>query len=580
MQLAYDPALPKTFFTRFKPVMVTIGLLAGFLLLQGCEELGLEDEKKRRPPPPEPEPQPPVVIVTPQANYPIINRLFFEATRLPNEPDPLTQTYSVDVRQLSVLRQSAGQPAEAFAPLIPLGNGRFTQSYVLIEENNRFFLGDPTTTELKQLTSFSEPACGTNGAVMDRRLLTDGLGFADSTLIVRYGTPEECAAGTAAFVRLPLTAGPLNLPEAATAMEFFGKPLTALDGSILGYFMKIEGTLELRDKAGAVVRSVAVDPALELGSLVGSEIAYGEDILLSFAGTLYQLPPAAYVDPAVAPVVLTTLTVPSLDNRVQLLRGTNLFFLDGAVLKVVRLAEQQVEVVADLSSYGVIRPSLQASRDFLWTVTQAGELLRVTPETMDVTPITSGLAAENAFLAGTDVVFASFESPPIAVVIPQDSLTVPLCTPPTPEAGCFENANWLFFDHYREDGLTYLPVLLQGFSTTTETLVDGETVVTTEPAYIDTATEGRFFNASQLTQFDLTSGAPIVEFSSGLPGETQVRAISVIEQDFALIQYVGQPDNPESLPDLVRINIGSRSGLSTVGTTGNLAERLLTRSEN
>lgn len=577
MQLAYDPALPSNLLTRLKTITVTIGLLAGFLLLQGCEELGLEDEKKRRPPPPEPEPQPPVVVVTPQANYPIINRLFFEATRLPNEPDPLTQTYSVDVRQLSVLRQSAGQPAEAFAPLIPLGNRRFTQSYVLIEENDRFFLGDPTTTELKQLTSFSEPACGTNGAATDRRLLTDGLGFADSTLIVRYGTPEECTAGTAAFARLSLTSSPLNLPEAATPMEFFGQPLTALDGKILGYFMKSGATLELLDKAGTVIRSYAVDPALELDAVVGDAIAYGEDLLLSFAGALYQFPPAGYVDPAVEPVVLSTLSVPALDDRVQLLQGTNLFFLDGTILKVVRLAEQQVEVVADLTSYGALHNTLQASRSFLWVASQAGELLRIEPETMDVTSIMTGLTSTNTFLAGTDVVFASVESPPAAIVLPQDSLTVPLCMPA--EAGCFGNAHWLFFDHYREDGLTHLPVLLQGFGTTTETLVDGETVVTNKPAYIDTA-NGRFFNSSQVTQFDLASGNPILKFSSGLPGETQVQAISVLEQDFGLIQYVGQPDNADSLPDLIRINIGSRSGLSTVGTTGNLAEQVLTRSQN
>ncbi|MAM88436.1 MAG: hypothetical protein CME36_14125 [unclassified Hahellaceae] len=577
MQLAYDPALPSTLFTRLKTVTVTIGLLIGFLLLQGCEELGLKDEKKRRPPLPEPEPQPPVVVVTPQANYPIINRLFFEATRLPNEPDPLTQTYSVDVRQLSVLRQSAGQPAEAFAPLIPLGNRRFTQSYVLIEENDRFFLGDPTTTELKQLTSFSEPACGTNGAATDRRLLTDGLGFADSTLIVRYGSPEECTAGTAAFAKLPLTASPLNLPEPATTLEFFGKPLNALDGSILGYFMKSGATLELFDKAGTLVRSFPVDPSIDLEAAVGPAIAYGEDLLLSVAGTLYQAPPSAFVDPALEPVVLATLSVPELDERVQHLQNTNLYYLDGAVLRVVRLADQQVETVADLSSFGSIRPSLQASSSYLWAATQAGELLRVEPETMTVTSVMSGLSTSNAFLAGTNVIFASIETPPAAIVLPQDSLTVPLCSPA--EAGCFENARWLFFDHYREDGLTQLPILLQGFGTTTETLVDGATVITNKPAYVDTA-QGRFFNASQLTQFDLASGNKIVKFSSGLPGETQVQALSVIEQDFGLIQYVGQPDNPASLPDLVRINIGSRAGLATVGTTGNLAERVLSRSQN
>src|SRR5690606_4565938 len=135
-----------------------------------------------------------------------------------------------------------------------------------------------------------------------------------------------------------------------------------------------------------------------------------------------------------------------------------------------------------------------------------------------------GLAASNTFLAGSAVVFASVDTPPSAVVFPQDALTVPQCT--LAEAGCFENAHWLFFDHYREDGLTHLPMLLQGFGTTTETLVDGQTVVTNKPAFVATA-EGRFFNASQLTQFDLASGSPILRFSSGLPGETQVQAISV-----------------------------------------------------
>ena len=196
---------------------------------------------------------------------------------------------------------------------------------------------------------------------------------------------------------------------------------------------------------------------------------------------------------------------------------------------------------------------------------------------MDVSSIVSGLTADNAFLAGPNVVFASIESPPMAVVLPQESLAVPLCAPAEP--GCYENAKWLFFDHYREDGLTHLPMLLQAFETTTETLVNGQTVVTNKPAFRDTA-NGRFFSASQLTQFDLASGGAIVKFSSGLPGETRVEALSVIEQDFGLIQYTGQPDDPASLSDLISINIGSRSGLSTVGTTGNLAESLLSQSQN
>lgn len=566
---------------RHKHSVSVAGALIILLLLPACEQLGLDDDdKNHKPVVEEAAPQPPVVVVTPQVNYPIINRLFFEAVKAPGEPESLTQTYSIDTSSFGVLRQSAGQAAETIAPLIPLGNGRFTRSYSIIEENDRFFLGDPTSDSLRQLTGFSEAGCGSAGAATDRRLLTDGLGFANSALIVRYGSDLECGAGIAAYARLSLTASPLTLPGAASKLEFFGQPLKALDGSILGFFMANNGVIDLRTKDDTLIRSFQASAVPDLAQEVGYAQPYGSEIVFSMAGQLYRLTPEALADPGFELEPLATLESASLSEQQQVLRGTDLFFIDNSQLKVLKLASNTAEVVADLGVSGTLLPRLEASTSFLWALTSAGQLIRIEPQTGVFSSLGSITAEGGGFLAGGAVVFASLATtPPQAVVFAENASGSPSCDSESPANGCYSDARWLLFDQYREDGIIRLPILQQGREATVERLVNGVTKTDDIPA-TEYHGDDAYLNASELTLFDNQSGAPILTYSTRLSGAIRIDGISVIEQDFGLIRYVSWRGDQLTLADLYLLDIGSRAGVSNAGSTNALQEELLTRSRD
>jgi hypothetical protein len=561
--------------------MLKKGLYASFFLISltglgGCEQLGLDDDEEAPPPPPEVLP-PELIIPEPLEPIPIPRVLFYKGTDYNDPANPIDFIYSYLIASKTVLKQSSGLSAEAQSRPIPLGNNRFSHGYIVVSENNRFYLGAADTDVLTQLSTFSETLC-TPGSF---RLVSDGVGYVNTYIVAQTpGVDALCGSSDDAYFRINFTASPTDGFQSASAYEFFGAPLQNSFWKLSGLFSQEDNAIAIRSTDGGLLRNFG-----SLGSTDFSPPLRNEGALLfAVDGALYDNTAEILVgsDP-LAP--LTLLDSPTLNSLQSVIDGSTVYTLDGMQLKSINRSDGSTLILSNLAGLFTPDPAvrLQISDNYLWTKSSDNRLFRIGRQSGAVEEVMNNVF--ESFLIANEAVYVTSKEPETDVLrakkFPAGSNLTPLCKEESgatvDEQGCVSNSRWIIIDRYSESGTAKIPLLFSGKETQKKTKDDrGNDIIIIFPPQ-----DGIFFNSPDLWVFNTQTGTPQINLGAAV-GYVRIQEIGVVEISHGLLSLTSLTkvvENDveteiESTPDIYYFNTNASKSFKIVANTPQVEEEM------
>lgn len=558
--------------------MLKKGLFASFLLtslagLSGCDLLGLDEEDAAPTPPPIVLP-PELVVPEPLEPIPVPRVLFFKGNDFNDPENPVDFLYSFLISSKTLLKQSSGISATVLAQPIPLGRSRFSSGYVVMQENNHFYLGAADTDVLRQISTFDLPLCARDSF----RLLSHGVGYVNAYVVAKTpGSDSVCDTVDDAFYRINLTATPTEDYQTATPTEYAGLPLHGKFWSLDGLFVQGESSIEIRKPDETTLRNFG---ALSNNTLT-SPMRDGDQLILGVDGALYRNTSTVLAS-SEALTPLDTLDQATLTNSLSVVEGDALFTFDGPIFKKISLADGTSDIIANLDSVMTPIGRLQLSADFAFVKSSDNRLFKINRETGAYEVILSDLLG--SFLISNERIFASVQ---VTGTLTQRAkffavdATPPLCIGESgvtvDENGCVSFARWVIADRYTENGITQLALLLTGKETITkERDNQGNEQTITHPPQIN-----KFLNSPDLTVFDVASGLGQIALGAvnGYVSVNEIGTIELIHGLLAMTSY-DETETSESPPDVYYFNINSSQSFKIVARTPQVTEALTALSNN
>ena len=540
------------------------------VLLAGCEQLGLDDDEETAAPPPVVVP-PDLIVPEPLEPMPVPRVLFYKGLDF-NDPDnPVDFVFSYLIASRSVLRQSSGLSATVKSQPLPLGSQRFSHGYVVVHENNRFFLGATDTDVLTQLSTFDLPLCANDSY----RIVSDGVGFVNSHVVAfTPGADAVCDTVDDAYYRIDLDAQPTDGYTASSAFAYRGVAVQDPFWSLAGFFVAEGSSVALRQADSTLVRSFdnLADTA------VSSPLRNGSELIFALDGSLYDTTSEALAanEPLTARALLNRSV---LDNELSLVDGNALYTVDEQQVKRIDLADGSVLVLADLQ--GTFTPSgrMQASQSYLWIKGTDESLYRIHRETGAVETVIADTVG-SFLVAGERLYVSVFDpgaSPDKAVFRAKQAAVdgpIPGCANEegrgVDDEGCFSNSRWIIADRYGEAGVTRVPLRLAGKETTTTIRdEDGNESPITNPAQY-----GIYLNSPDLLVYETQTGLQQIDLG-GISGYVRLEQTGVIDIVHGLFSIVTLADGQESMPDVVYFNTNTLNSFRVVARTPQVEEGLI-----
>ncbi|OZG73251.1 hypothetical protein BTA51_12300 [Hahella sp. CCB-MM4] len=541
-------------------------------LFSGCEQLGLEDDDEPKRTKTDTVDTPPVVVTEPQVSFPFIRYLYFKEVEDTGSSDPEGFVYSYDINANSVVRQSSGQTARAFSTDIPLGKGRFTQSYVVIEENGNYFRGEPDQQSLIQMGTLS------NGLKerCNYQFMANGLGSENFMFLLRAaGTDSVCNSVDDVKQQISLGSGASDSPTNINSTLFSSLPLQDEGYEILGY-------VHPSGSDSVQIVDPELNPERTLSGLTSNDFSVSRltsegSLLLNASGELYLNTAEELVDSVgTLLTTLTTIDQTSLTSRDWEVDADNLYLNDSGTLRKIDLetgGNTPINVsgstidgrLAQITDYLVVH----ADDNTLYRVEKVGgTALSIATNTLTEI-ITSGnlvyfnTDADSAFIA--DLTHSALDC---ATATDCNSGDADNCSIDDAASGCiqFTNAQWIYMRENLDRGVEYYPILVQS---------DGAISVTGD---------GNYFNRPMFHGYDATTGLRLVTLGS-LGGLTRISGIGVSEQGYGLLALEldptnnADPDGEGMNSDIYFLNTRRSNSLKNISTSGTTNEVLITTSE-
>ncbi len=541
-------------------------------LFSGCEELGLEDDDEPKRTTETAVNVPPVVITEPQVSFPFIRYLYFKEVEDTGSSDPEGFIYSYDINANSVVRQSSGQTARAFSTDIPLGKGRFTQSYVVIEENGSYFRGVPDQQSLIQMGTLS------NGLKerCDYQFMANGLGNENHLFLLRAaGTDSVCNSADDVKQQISLGAIASDSPTNINPVLFSSQPLQNEGYGILGY-VHPSGSDSVQ----------IVDPELNpertlsgLGSIdfSVSRLSSSGSLLLNASGELYLNTAEELVDSiGTLLTTLTTINQTSLTARDWEVDADNLYLNDAGTLRKIDL-ETGANTPINVSG-STIDGRLAQTEDYLVVHADDNTLYRVekvggTAVSIATNTLTEVMTNNNMVYFSTDndsafLADLTHSALDCSTATDCNSGDADTCSLEDATSGClqFTNAQWIFMRENLDRGVEYYPILVQS---------DGA---------INVTADGNYYNRPMFHGYDASTGLRQVTIGS-LGGQTRIAGIGVSEQGYGLLALEldptnnADPDGEGMNSDIYFLNTRRSNSLKNISSSGTTNEVLITTSE-
>ncbi len=547
--------------------LLTVSLVA---LLAGCEQLGLDDDEETSTPPPVVVP-PELVVPEPLEPLPVPRVLFYRGLDFNDLDNPVDFVFSYLIASRSVLRQSSGLSAQVKSQPLPLGSERFSHGYVVVHENNRFYLGATDTDVLTQLSTFDLPLCANDSY----RIVSDGVGFVNSYVVaLTPGADAVCDTEDDAYYRIDLDAKPTDAYTATSAIAYRGIAVQDPFWSLAGFFVAEGNNVALRRADTSLLRSFD-----NLGdTAVSSPLRNDTQLVFSLDGTLYDttsktlassepLNPLAQLDQSV------------IDNERALIEDNILYLQDEQQIKRIDLEEGTVLALANLQ--GIFTPTgrMQASQNHLWMKSTDDRLFRIHRENGAIEEVIANLVG-SFLVAGERLYISVFDpgSSPATSVLRAKQVAVDAAIPGcigeegrlVDDDGCFSNSRWIIADRYAESGVTRLPLRLAGKETTTTSRDDdGNEIVTINPPQV-----GIYLNSPDLLVYNTQTGLEQIDLG-GISGYIRLEQTGVIDIVHGLFSIVTLADGQESMPDVVYFNTNTSNSFRVVARTPQVEEGLI-----
>ncbi len=563
---------------RFLGFCLVICLAQGFLT--GCEELGLEDDGggNRQSDETEEPVLPPLEITEPQVAFPFTKFLYFSGLDRtePEEENPRRFVYSYDIANRSVLRQSAGQSARTIGFEIPLGKGRFTQGYNLIEENGRYFRASPSERTLSQLGSVN---------LADLELCqefarAEGLGLENQQFLLSAALPDTaCGDFSNERYRISLDAGVTTEPTNIVEGNFSQVPVYTEGYVITGY-------LQANGATSIDVLSADGELLNNLSGLTSSEfymhyLDRDGEVLLHLDRQLYLVAAKELVNDSAALVPLVSLSSEQLLADQLLINASEIFLRDGQrILRIDREQKTAIQLV-DLSNYGTEFGYLTELPSELLLRTDDGALLAVNKASGEQRTLLASSAP--GYLAAADYVYGNVVTADGSTAYLLKAGTTPMSCPasngeageetqPIPksvrqpatsgenESFCtaIYDAEWVFIRENSDRGIEYHPILWQGFGDENY------------PAF-----QQGYFNNTVSRLFAEEFGRELTILENGLAGQYRVEAAGIVEQGHGLLAIRQLPDTDTTYADIYYFNTGESGSLKNVSKSALIEEQLL-----
>ncbi|WP_026180217.1 hypothetical protein [Hahella ganghwensis] len=543
-------------------------------LFSGCEELGLEDDDETTRSNKGTDVDPPVVDITePQVSFPFIRYLYFKEVEDTGSSDPEGFVYSYDISANSVVRQSSGQTAKAFATDIPLGKGRFTQSYVVIEENGNYFRGEPNQQSLIQMGTLS------NG-LKERctyQFMANGLGNEEYLFQLRAaGTDSTCNTADDLKQQIDLGSDGSDSPNNISATLFTSLPLQ-------NEAFEIQGYVHPPSADSVQIIDPELTPERTLTGLAGNDFSISRlstdgNLLLNANGELYLNTSEELVDSI--GTLLTTLT--SIDQTALTAQdwevdSESLYINDDGALRKIDL-ETGGNTPINVNG-STLDGRIAQSEDYLVVHATDNTLYRV--EKVGGTAVSIATNTLNDYIVSNNLLYFSTDADSAYIAdLTHSALDcatatdcnggsdADTCAVSEAASGCiqFTNAQWKFMRENLDRGVEYYPILVQS---------DGAISVTAD---------GDYFYRPTFLGYDTSTGLRLVSIGS-LGNEVQITGVGVSEQGNGLLALEldstdnADPDGEGQNSDIYYLNTRRSNSLKNISSSGTTNEVLISTSE-